>query len=268
MTPRMTAPRLARLIASGDLDGARAAVGTAPRLLSATVERDGQGGWTPLHLAVAEGNADLVRLLVAAGADLAARTEHRRTPVHVALEHSPTLVPLLLELGAEIDAPSAAYLGDVGRLTRQLDDGAPLTDPEGGADLLSWAAIGGAPATARLLLERVADADGGALHAAAGAGRLELVRLLLSAGADVDRRDPDTGCVPLHAAVAGEDGDAPGIVQALLSAGADVNATTNDGASALDMSRVAAARHRRGDAGRATVSDGLAELLVAHGATD
>ena len=269
MTPRMTAPRLARLIASGDVDGVRAAVDGAPRLLSATVERDGQGGWTPLHLAVAEGDADLVRLLVEAGADLTARTEHRRTPVHVALEHSPALVPLLLELGAVIDAPSAAYLGDVDRLARQLDDGAPLTDPDGGADLLSWAALGGAPATARLLLERGADADGGALHAAAAAGQLELVRLLVSAGADVDRRDPHTGRVPLHAAItAGTDGDAPGIVRVLLDAGADVNATTTDGASALDISRVAAARHRRGDAGRATASDGLADLLVAHGATD
>jgi ankyrin repeat protein len=268
VTPRMTAPRLAGLIASGDVDAVRAAVQSAPRLLSATVERDGQGGWTPLHVAVAEGDAEIVRLLVGAGADLTARTEHRRTPVHVALEHSPTLVPLLLELGATIDAPSAAYLNEVDRLTRQLDDGAPLTDADGGADLLSWAAIGGAAAAARLLLERGADADGGALHAAAGAGRLELVRLLLSAGADVDRRDPDTGRVPLHAAVATADGDAPGIVRALLSAGADVNATTTDGASALDISRVTAARNRRGDASRATASDGLAELLVAHGATD
>jgi hypothetical protein len=46
-----------------------------------------------------------------------------------------------------------------------------------------------------------------------------------------------------------------------------VHATTTDGASALDMSHVAAARHRRNDAGRATGNDALAELLVAHGAT-
>lgn len=53
----------------------------------------------------------------------------------------------------------------------------------------------------------------------------------------------------------------------LLAAGADVNATTDDGASALDISPVAAARHRRIDAERATGHDAVVDLLLAHGAT-
>jgi ankyrin repeat protein len=270
VTTRMTAQRLGRLIAAGDLDAVREAVDASARLLGSTVERAGQGGWTPLHVAVAEGRAELVRYLVGAGADLGARTEHHRTPLHVALESCPELVPLLLELGAGLDAPSAAYLEEVGPLTALLDGGASPRDVASGRDLLSWAALGGASATARLLLERGADADAGALHAAVAAGaRPDLVRLLLDAGADVDRRDPDTGRAPLHAAVAGgADGDSAEIVRALLSAGADVNATTSDGASALDISRVAAARHRRDDAGRATGNDALADLLVSQGATD
>jgi ankyrin repeat protein len=265
----MTAQRLGRLIADGDIDAVRAAVESSGPLLGRTAERSGQGGWTPLHIAVAECQADIVRFLVGAGADLGARTEHHRTPLHVALEVCPELVPVLLELGAVLDAPSAAYLNEVDTLTVHLDDGGSLSDPASGVDLLYWAALGGAPAAARLLLARGADADGGALHAAAGGGRLELVQLLLDAGADVDRRDPHTGRAPLHSAItAGPSGDSPEIVRALLSAGADVNATTNDGASALDISRVAAARHRRNDAGRATGNDALADLLVSHGATD
>jgi ankyrin repeat protein len=264
----MTAQRLGRLIADGDADAVRAAVTASPGLLGRTVERDGQGGWTPLHLAVAECQADIVGLLVEAGADLTARTEHHRTPLHVALQFCPSLMPLLVGLGAALDAPSAAYLDDVEGLTRHLDDGAALTDPLSGVDLLSWAALGGAASTARLLLQRGAAVDGGALHAAASGGRLELVELLMEAGADVDRRDPHTGRTPLHAAVAaGSAGEARAVVRVLLSAGADVDATTADGASALDITRVAAARHRRADAGQATAHDALADLLTAHGAT-
>ena len=268
MTTRMTAQRLGRLIAAGDLDAVRSAVESSSRLLGSTVERDGHSGWTPLHIAVAECQTEIVRFLVGDGADLGARTEHRRTPLHVALEHCPDLVVLLRELGAVLDAPSAAYLGRLVELAGHLDDGAPLGDKDSGVDLQSWAALGGAATAARLLLERGADADGGALHAAAAGARLELVQLLLDAGADVDRRDPDTGRLPLHAAVAGGADESLDVVRVLLAAGADVNATTHDGASALDMSRVAAARHRRGDAGRATANDALADLLVSHGAAD
>ena len=269
MTTRMTVQRLGRLIAAGDVDAVRTAVQSTAGLLGRTVDRDGQGGWTPLHVAVAEGQADVVRALVEAGADLTARTEFNRTPLHVALQLHPELVPLLRDLGAHVDAPSAAYLGETDQLARHLDDGTDPNDRTSGADLLSWAAFGGAEATVQLLLDRGADADTGALHFAAGGARLELVRVLLAAGADANRRDPATGRTPLHAVVAAAPAaDVPEVVRTLLAAGADVNATTNDGASALDMSHVAAARHRRNDAGRADGSDALAELLVAHGAKE
>src|SRR5690242_18284238 len=351
MTTRMTVQRLVRLIAAGDVDEVRTAVAQNPRLLARAVERDGQGGWTPLHVAVAEQQEKIVRLLVEAGADLSAPTEQGRTPLHVALEQAPDLVGVLRELGAPVDAASAAFLGDLDQLREELARGAHLSDPVTGVDLLAFAAAGGsvttarllpehgadpdrgalhaaaagahgapiavlrelgAPVdaasaaflgdldqlreelargahlsdpvtgvdllafaaaggsvtTARLLLEHGADPDRGALHAAAAGAHVALVRTLLDAGADADRRDPETGRTPLHAAVAaGPDGDSAEVVRVLLAAGADVDATTNDGASALDIGRVAAARSRSADAGRATGSDALVELLVAHGAT-
>jgi hypothetical protein len=46
VTTRMTVQRLERLIAAGDVDAVRTAVQSSPGLLTRTVERDGQGGWT------------------------------------------------------------------------------------------------------------------------------------------------------------------------------------------------------------------------------
>jgi ankyrin repeat protein len=272
MSIRMTAQRLARLIAAGDVDTIRDAVTTQPRLLTATVERNGQSGWTPLHLAVAAGQTALVEELAAAGADLTARTEAGRSPLHVALQHSPGLVSVLRRLGAPVDAASAAFLGDAEQLSGALDAGARLTDPATDVDLLSWAAAGGSVATVQVLLDRDADPDGGALHAAAAAGAAPVVELLLKAGADVDGRDRDTGRTPLHTAVAaGPEEGVTAVVTVLLDAGADVNATTHDGASALDIVRVAGARRRAEATGQGSPGapdhDTLSRLLVAAGAT-
>ncbi|MCW2583415.1 MAG: hypothetical protein JWQ53_2205 [Klenkia sp.] len=262
---RMTAQRLAGLIDAGDTAAVSAALAEQPRLVGIPVERDGQDGWTPLHLAVAAGSQATVEVLVTAGADLDARTERGRTPLQVALESAPDLVPVLQSLGAPVDAATASFTGDRETLLAVLDGGAPLTDPHSGVDLLTWAAFGGHLDTVQLLLDRGADADGGALQAAAGGVHPDVVDVLLSAGARVDRRDPDTGRTALHAAVAaGAQPQAPDVVARLLDAGADVDATTADGANALDIAQIAAARERPGSAGGATPHDDLVRLLEEH----
>jgi hypothetical protein len=156
----MTVQRLGRLIADGDVDQVRSAVENNPRLVARTVERAGQGGWTPLHVAVVERQPEIARVLVDAGADIGARTEHGRTPLHVALRFAPEVAPVLLELGAVVDAPSAAFLDDVDTLTRQLDGGTRPNDRASGADLLSWAAFGGAPTSTAARCGRPPGADG------------------------------------------------------------------------------------------------------------
>ena len=62
-------------------------------------------GWTPLHLAASQNrNRSVIRVLVAAGADIGARTRTGSTALHRAARNNPEVVPLLLELGADLYA--------------------------------------------------------------------------------------------------------------------------------------------------------------------
>jgi ankyrin repeat protein len=70
-----------------------------------------------------------------------------------------------------------------------------------------------------------------ALHAAAAAGRADLVQALLDYGADPNVRQLG-GFTPLHAAV--HLGD-QAMAQALLAAGADPGARTDDGSTPDDL---------------------------------
>jgi len=69
-----------------------------------------------------------------------------------------------------------------------------------------------------------------ALGYAAANGRLQVVRVLLAAGAKVDARDRDGGTPLIYASGGSDPGrDYPGVVAALIAAGADVNAKDNLG---------------------------------------
>ena len=80
MTTRMTVQRLVRLIAAGDVDDVRTAVAENPRLLARGVEREGQGGWTPLHSAAENADLESIKALRAVGADPEAVNDEGRTP--------------------------------------------------------------------------------------------------------------------------------------------------------------------------------------------
>jgi ankyrin repeat protein len=55
-----------------------------------------QRGFTPLHEAALRGHAELVRLLLAHGADPAARNEDERTPADLARERGLAAIASLL----------------------------------------------------------------------------------------------------------------------------------------------------------------------------
>ncbi|KAJ9506618.1 hypothetical protein QJQ45_018322 [Haematococcus lacustris] len=170
-------------------------------------------GETPLALAAAAGRLDVMKMLLARGAQLGLRREPQgTTAVHrAACLPSCEALAMLLNAGAAVNTASAT--------------GTPLC----------WAASAGALDCLRLLLERGADPTSSdsrtALCMAVGSGSLACVNALLAAGADVGAASLGKATA-LHvaAAVGGEDGQVTqDIIQALIKAGADCNAHDEGG---------------------------------------
>ena len=114
--------------------------------------------------------------------------------------------------GAELDLFEASAIGDSARLRELLDAGA---DPN------EFAPDGFTPLTLACFFKRP-----------------EAARLLLDRGADVHQRarNENIQVLPIHSAAA--DGGSVEIVRMLLDAGADVNATQPGGFRAIDAARM------------------------------
>ena len=168
------------------------------------------GGMTPLHIAVDDG-ADgaepaAMEALLAAGADVNARTDFDTRPLHMVKLHraKKEVAEMLLAAGADVNARAAA-----------------------GSTPLHSALT----PTPRRTGETISSNN-----------NLALVEVLLAAGADVNARD-EAGNTPLHRAAA--DNENPTLIEALLAAGADVTERTDDGRTPLDLATGRAKRETR-----------------------
>ena len=86
-----------------------------PSLARATVAGSPYGGWTALHEAAKRGHADVVRLLLAHGADPNAREEGDNTyPLHWAAARGDfAVIGALLDAGGDVHGEGADHAGDV-----------------------------------------------------------------------------------------------------------------------------------------------------------
>jgi uncharacterized protein len=152
---------------------------------------------------------------------------------------------VLLAADPDLDVFEAATLGYVDRLRERLeaDRGAVSAFSTDGFTALHFAAFFGKAEAAKMLLENGAGVEvytrnpfaNQPLHAAAAGRHLEVSRVLIAGGADVNATQHG-GFTPLHEAA--QHGDVE-MTELFLSAGADRAAKTDAGETPADLARTA-----------------------------
>jgi ankyrin repeat protein/L-ascorbate metabolism protein UlaG (beta-lactamase superfamily) len=170
---------------------------------SGLVEARDEAGSTPLHTASRAGMLDVVKLLVARGADVEAGDNENTAPLGVAaIGGDAAVIEFLISRGAD-----------------------PLAADDNKVTALHWAATGNHPEIVRMLLDLGADNNassltmGTPLHIAAYSGYSEALQALIDSGADLNIRNT-WGFTPLAFAAYRGRTEA---VRMLLDAGADMN---------------------------------------------
>lgn len=188
-----------------------------------------------IHLAIAEGKADVLHLLIDYGADLNVRNASGRLPLHdcFELDHD-DLATILLDAGAVPDVCAASVYGMHDRLEQIL-----ASDPHKANDLitgnspLGWSVYGRQPKSATILFEHGAVAY--VWGQASAVGSTLVTSVLLEHGANPNWQD-EHGNTPLHRVIASRMVlDPAKFVQILLDFGADVSIRNHEGQTPLDV---------------------------------
>jgi len=207
---------------------------------------------TLLSFATATGNIACVKALIEVGADRHAENSEGSQPIHVAatFNHPAMIKYLHEELGADVNVVNvhgfsplhlAAVYGRIESIKMLLKLGADvdLANHYDETPLVS-STIKNEAAVVELLYKEGADVsynknkDGlQPLHYAAANNAVDVARLLVGWGVDVDTRDDDD-YTPLFFAIAGNGGSEE-MIETLIDLGGDIYATTNDELNPIDL---------------------------------
>ena len=170
----------------------------------------GRKNRTALQVAVKRKHADVVQVLIDAGADIETKNDRGRSTLHL-----------------------ASFLGELTIMRKLVKAGADVRATDDRRDTcLTFAAYNGHTDAVRYLVSlpevdlnhQQSSDNNTALHFAVHQKHADVVQVLIDAGADIETKN-DRGCSPLHyASIFGE----LTTVKMLVKAGADVRATDAD----------------------------------------
>ena len=231
----------------GDLETIREVLDSHPELVNASTDLHQRVRPSDaltmrlIHLAIAEGTIDVLRLLIERGADLNARNADGRMPLHDCFElNHDDLARILLDAGAVPDVCATAAYGMHDQLQQILK-----SDPRNANDLttgnspLGWAAYGHQPGSATILFQHGAVADrppydSHAWRPAAMVASTDVARILLEHGANPNWRN-EGGNTPIHCVITSRIVlDPAKFIQVLLDFGADASVRNRQGRTPLD----------------------------------
>jgi uncharacterized protein len=197
--------------------------------------------------AINAGDAERVRAILAEDPSLVAARDGEGVSALMLARYrfDRAVTDVLLAADPDLDVFEAATLGYVDRLRERLeaDRGAVSAFSTDGFTALHFAAFFGKAEAAKMLLENGAGVEvytrnpfaNQPLHAAAAGRHLEVSRVLIAGGADVNATQHG-GFTPLHEAA--QHGDVE-MTELFLSAGADPAAKTGAGETPADLAAAA-----------------------------
>ena len=222
MVKRRLEIEICHAVANGNLRPLRTVLNNPHRKFNPNV-LDESNSMSLLMLACCQGDVELVKTLIAAGADVNYISPSRRSVLHIAVDHNqPAVVTALLQAGAN-------PMQQAGNSAMPLHDAVWSNRVECVKALLpAYKSINYSPDGAH---------NGLPLNLAIDRGWTTIIQLFIDAGMDLNTCK--YGTPPLiHAAASGK----VNIVQQLLRAGADVNARSQNGETAKDVA-APAVRH-------------------------
>jgi ankyrin repeat protein len=221
----------------GDMEKVRSLMRANPLTISAR-----EGGTTALHEATRAGHFEIVKLLVAGGANVNATDFSGLTPLKLAIGRHPEIASYLRGQGGveKVSAPPARVT------TTPTTSAAPVksslfnTNESVSSTTLKSAPgqTNATPAPRKQPSESDLIAVGYPIHEAARAGDVEQIKYLFKTSPDLMNATDEKGLTPLHMAAGKKQTNA---AQILLALGAKANAQADSGVTPLHMAV------RRGD---------------------
>lgn len=198
----------------------------------AEIDRLNDQGYGVMHNAARYRDSTMIDLLIDLGADVDLRDSDKWTPLmHAAFRNHVPSVECLIEAGADIEAKTPEQFNTLGIALGEHKFWAAKTLVEAGAKVNGPVAEEGL--TPLMLVATHLKSKARDTYIAEGIEPVEMARLLIDKGADVNANTP-AGITPLMVAAAYDNSP---IIGLLIQKNADISAKSDNGKTALDIAR-------------------------------